>query len=242
MSKILITEDYNLFKRMKGNRTVNKGQVKKLYDSIAENPSVISATPIIVNEANEIIDGQHRYEALKKLGLPIYYTVVEGLGLGDIQIINSSTKTWSPVDYAKSFAEMGNDNYGTYLEFKRKYHLNHSVLLVYLTGLTRNVQRNTVVSFRKGKFVVGDKELAHKLCQYLMEVGQYYKKYATRSFALAFQKIAIHPEYDQDRMIGKLKQYNEMLKDSAYPEEYMRQLEKVYNHHCWGDVGRIKLF
>lgn len=241
MTNILQTEDYNLFKRIAGNRSINKAQVDRLKISISEDPSLALATPIIVNDKMEVLDGQHRLEAMKKLALPISYFMVKGMNLEQVQAINSATKIWSPVDYAKSFSELGNDNYKVYLDFKRKYHLTHSILLVYLSGLDRTKAGNTTPAFKKGKFKVGDIKQAHKLCEQLLEVGVYYKKYDTRSFALAFQKAATSPKYDHDRMLNKLKEQSVVIKDSVYAEEYMRQLEKIYNHHM-PVTNRVRLF
>lgn len=241
MTNILTTENYNLFQRISGNRAVNKAQVKKLYDSIGEDPSLAMATPIIVNDKMEILDGQHRLEAMRKLNLPISYFIVKNMGLEQVQAINSATKTWSPVDYAKSFSELGNENYKTYLEFKKKYHLSHSILLVYLSGMDRHKAGNTTPAFKKGKFIVGDIKMAHQLCKWLIEVGAFYPKYTQRSFALAFQKVATSPRYNHERMMEKLAANNKFLKDTAYIEEYIRQLEKTYNYHM-GVENRVRLF
>lgn len=242
MTKIQTTEDYNLFTRIAGNRHLNKAQVKRLSSSIAEDPSLALATPILVNDKMEILDGQHRLEALKKLGLPISYFVVKNMGLSQVQIINSQTKTWSPVDYARSFSELGNNNYKVYLEFKETYKLCHSILLVYLSGIDRTKGGNTTQSFKKGNFHVGDIKKAHEMCKNLLETGKFYPKSKTRSFALAFQKVAASTAYDHARMLNKLESHAErMLKDTPYIEDYIRQLEKIYNHHM-GIENRVRLF
>lgn len=242
MSKIRQTEDYSSFKRIRGNRLINKAQVKRLYDSIGSNPSLTEATPIIVNGEMEVLDGQHRLEALKELNLPVSYLIVDDMGLEEVQQINSSTKVWTPIDYAKSFTELGNRNYKTYLEFKKRYRLSHTILITYLSGYSDNKRGNTPQSFKKGLFTVGDTDYAHQSCERLIEVGKYYTNYKQRSFALALYRAMKNPEYDHDRMISKLKSHKSMIVDYSYPEDHMRQLEKIYNHKTWGEVGRVKLF
>ncbi len=246
--KIQQTEDYTLFKRISGNRTINKAQVSKLYDSLGNHPEMASAAPIIVNEQMQIIDGQHRFEALKKLGLPITYIIMEGLSLREVQILNSATKTWTPLDYAKSFSELGYKDYDVYLEFRKKYQLGHNILLAYLSSnkddenalRSRKTGSNTVQTFRDGKFKVANVKVSHVLCQELVDVQQYYKNYDSRVFALAFKVAASHPKYDHQRMISKIAEHPTMLKDTPYMEDYMRQLEKIFNYHC--GVNRVKLF
>jgi hypothetical protein len=238
---ILTTENYSLFKRINGNRQISKTHVKKLQDSIADDPSLAIATPILVNDKMQVLDGQHRLEAMKKLKLPISYFVVKGLTLPHVQAINSATKTWSPVDYARSYSELGNKHYDIYLDFKRQYSLTHSILLVYLTGTGRHSAGNTTPAFKKGKFISGDVKKAHLLCSQLLEVGKYYPKFENRSFALAFQKVATSPKYDHKRMISKLSAYGKKITDSPYMEDYIRQLEKIYNNHM-AIENRVRLF
>jgi len=241
MIKIQQTEDYSSFKRIKGNRTINKAQVTKLIASFGVNPGIATAVPIIVNDKKQIIDGQHRFEALKKLGLPINYLEISGLSLTDVQIVNSSTKTWTPLDYAKSFSELGLKDYDIYLEFRNKYHLSHNILISYLSNTTdMRGNGNTVYTFRAGKFKVTDVKMAHRLCQQLVEMQQFYNRGDSRVFALAFKIAAINPQYDHSRMMAKMTQRSSTLKDSPYAEDYMRQLERIYNFHC--GVNRVKLF
>ena len=227
---------------MKGNRSLNNSQLKKLADSFNKFPEIAEAVPILVNEKLEIIDGQHRFKALETLNMPINYIMIEGLSLKDVQIINSATKNWNPVDYAQSFDEMGKKNYTLYLEFKKKYKLTHSILLTYMSGMDRHKGNNTPASFNAGKFIVGDVKKAHTICKELTELISLYKKMKKRSFALAFRKVSSSPEYTHKRMLEKMKLYGEkILKDCETTEEAMRRLEKLYNFQALQDT-RIKLY
>jgi ASC-1-like (ASCH) protein len=237
MHNIQKTEDYNLFKRMEGNRTLNKAHVSRLAISFAENPELAAASPIIVNGNNEVVDGQHRLQALINLGLPVYYHQVGNLDLRSVQVLNSATKNWNPVDYARSFSEMGNENYKTYLEFKFKYHLTHEVLVQVLT----QGKRLDSAIFTRGKFKVKNLTIAHRVSQQLVDIRQYYKRGDKKVFASAFMRISLTPEYDHKRMIAKVKQFNSFFQDSPNVEEYMRQLEKIYNHHV-RDNERVRFF
>ena len=225
-----------------GNRNISKSQVKKLYDSFNEYPDIALATPIIVNSDMAIIDGQHRFEALKKLKLPINYIVFPKLKLSDVQVLNSSTKTWNPTDYARSFAELGNKNYKIYLDYKKKYGLSHHVLIMILTMAT-NSGGSTVKTFRTGKFKVGDLVVAERLASQLQDIKNIYSRGDSRVFAVAFKRIATNPQYDHNRMMTKIREHGKkVFTDAAYSEEYMRQLERIYNFRAWGEVGRVKLF
>jgi len=244
MEKIQKTEDYNFFKRIKGNRSINKAQVSKLVASFGLTPELATAVPIIINDKNEIIDGQHRFEAWKKLNLPIYFLKADNVGLKAVQTINSATKTWSPIDYARSFAELGQKEYATYLDFKKKYKLNHNILISFMGAVANSDMHgrdNTTQNFRLGKFNIPDERKAHTLCSRLVELQEFHKRGDTRAFAIAFRRMNESPKYDHKRMLEKLSKHSKLLKDSPYAEDYMRQFERIYNHGCALE-NRVKLF
>ena len=66
---IFETTDYDIFKRLEGNRADIERRAKKVIKSIKAVGQI--KAPIIVNERFEIIDGQARAEAFRRLGLPI---------------------------------------------------------------------------------------------------------------------------------------------------------------------------
>lgn len=105
--KIYETKDYDIFRQMLGNRDI-RGE-SKIVNSIKKVGYVIN--PIIVNEKNEIIDGQNRLEALRSLGLPVYYIVQEGLDVEACRYLNIGQTNWTTEDYIYSYADEGNKNY-----------------------------------------------------------------------------------------------------------------------------------
>ena len=61
--QVFETRDYDQFKKLNGNRNINESQVDGIVHSILE--VGYQPVPILVNEFMEIIDGQHRLEAVK---------------------------------------------------------------------------------------------------------------------------------------------------------------------------------
>ena len=98
-------------------------------------PHAIRNRPILVNENMEVIDGQHRLEALRKLGYPVYYQIGEGLGLKETIEMNAVQKHWNPLDYANSYAASGLESYQRYLQFHEQFGtLPHSTIIHYMLG------------------------------------------------------------------------------------------------------------
>lgn len=126
ITKVYQTNDYDKFKVMLGNRNINLASVAKIQNSIAE--SGFRMCPILVNENFEIIDGQHRFTALKFLKLPIYYVIENGLTVNDCKILNLNTKNWTLDDYIKSYADLGNLEFIKLLEIKKQLKTSSSIL------------------------------------------------------------------------------------------------------------------
>ena len=220
------TNDLSLFKRVKGNRTLNKAHVKKLVEAISVDAESIKYNPILVNEFHEVIDGQHRLEAAKVLQLPMYFIKIHSLALPNAQNLNMICKPWSPMDYAKSYEEMGNRHYTEYIGLKHEFGINHDILIKYIS-LDSPM---TSEMFRMGKLKVKDASKTVDLCKKLLSITPYYKRCKNRPFALAFKTMWEHVNYNHERFIMKLDQKPNILQDRAYPQDYLRDFEALFNH------------
>lgn len=72
MTRLERTSDYSLFKLLRGNRDLNKPHMNKMKEAI-ESDNRLNLHPIIVNKNFEVIDGQHRLQCAKELGVDIFY-------------------------------------------------------------------------------------------------------------------------------------------------------------------------
>ena len=75
--EILRTNNYDMFKFKKENREINYNKVNNLKRKLIDDGRQIM--PIICNKNMEIIDGQHRFEALKELAWDVMYYIDEGV-------------------------------------------------------------------------------------------------------------------------------------------------------------------
>jgi hypothetical protein len=111
-NQVHTTTDYFLFKPIEGNRNKNLIHLSRLKKSLSEN---YLFTVIIVNEKYEIIDGQHRFECVKELKLPLHYIVCNGYGLNEVHVLNQNSKTWNAEDYLTGVYFFSNGWKGVYL-------------------------------------------------------------------------------------------------------------------------------
>lgn len=92
------TTDYTIF-RTGQNRDVKEKDVKRKLISIQEDGLQL---PIVVNRRMEIVDGQHRFEALVRLGEPVPYLVSSNWkNEYHTAVINNTQRTWSTENWAE---------------------------------------------------------------------------------------------------------------------------------------------
>ena len=115
------TKNYELFKCLKGNRNIMLQKVNNLAESIAIK-NLLYLNPIIVNSDMEIIDGQHRFMACKKLDIEVPF-IMEDLNLRDVQILNNNKTNWADSDYINSYCQLGNINYINLRNFLKKHNI-----------------------------------------------------------------------------------------------------------------------
>lgn len=158
VNQVLKTNDYSMFKHMNGNRNINKLHLKRLTESMSEKYIEV---PIIVNSNNQIIDGQHRFEAAKELKKDVYYIKVRNLNLDDVHRLNTNSKNWTAEEYMQGYCELGLEDYIRYRDFKRKYGFGHNETNAILTNRSRmSGSKNT--DFNDGVFKILDYDLAVK--------------------------------------------------------------------------------
>jgi len=114
------TKMYSVFKLLPANRHVSERLVAQQMLSIKQN-GFIKSRPILVNKYFEIIDGQHRFEACKRLNIPVPYAIIDGDTMGLTIALNTSQKKWSLIDFINSYAGRGLDCYRRLQKFEDKY-------------------------------------------------------------------------------------------------------------------------
>lgn len=117
--EIKLTNNYEMFKFRRENRELNYNKVANLKSILLEDGRQIM--PIICNTEMEIIDGQHRFQALKELNWDVMYYVDEAVTVKDLVSINNTQKNWSLMDYIHYYASLGNESYIKLEELCKEY-------------------------------------------------------------------------------------------------------------------------
>lgn len=224
-----VTSEYDVFTRMPGNRLVSERHVQKLMEAMRVHDLF---TPILVNQDFQVIDGQHRLEARRRLGLPVPYYWNKGLALEDVQKLNSTQKGWGNDDFVRSQIELGNQHYVQYEWFRRKYNLPH-VPSVWLLGGDHNVKRE---HFQSGKFKVKDLEGAKAKAEMLTTIAPYFSHWKDAKFIKAFLSCMGRQGFDFKRFLHRLQQNPGMLTPQTTIDRYFVAIEEVYNFRAVNKV------
>lgn len=240
------TTDYSQFKYIDSNRSVNKRHVQELIESFTSFPDLIPKNPILVNEKMEIIDGQHRLQAASTLRIPVYYIVAKGTSVEDAQMMNATQRSWSIVDFARSYALNRDDEnratqYRTFLALYEEYNIPISTLIAFCEQRTR---KNATAIFKKGQFVIKDEEVTRKLLNEAEAIMETLSKevisHSRYNIISALLRVLQNDKYDHERMVAKLAQKPLPLVHSK--NDYLRAFEDTYNFNMKSDDSIIRFF
>lgn len=232
IGQIYVTKDYDKFKTIDENREVKS--IKKILESIDTVGQVIS--PILVNENYEVIDGQHRLEAFKTRDLPVYYIIQPGIGYTECQYLNIGQTNWSTMDYVKSYAKQGDENYQRLLrliaEFGKDYKFEGILAFtteIYPTG----GGCHTLVKKKQFKLTEEEEELARARFRSAKELGfvamQVENKLFYRTWYNALAYAYRHEGVSVKELANCLKANPVALVSYNKTEDQLALFDKLYN-------------
>lgn len=232
---IQTTYNYGQFKVINGNRSINQQHLKRLRESMSDNPLV---SLVLVNERNEIIDGQHRFYASKELGLPINYVVVYGYGIKEVQILNVNGLNWKKTDYLDSHVKNKLPNYIKFKKFMSDFpQLNFSTCLKVLSGLrsgkVKTIDGLKVMSsnFEEGKLDIPDLDKSYRVANMILDYREYFPKFNNNTFIITLLYLFDHPNYVHSEMLNKLRLQPKALNKCGNQQQYLIVMEDIYNYH-----------
>ena len=233
------TADYGKFKRLMGNRDVKC--VNKIIDSIQKVGYI--PNPILTNEKMEVIDGQNRLEACRRLGLPVFYYICEGLTIDDARAMNLGRTNWKPINYVKSYAEQGVKSYQYLMELVE---CNHEYTIQEIYGISKGiiVQSGWVVKgLEDGSFEMTEEDcfkaqgLLDELKPMLPAVRRMEGQKRVMITALAWCMNV--PECDHDRFIKTFLRKYPTMRPVVNAETFLYDVTMAYNNSLKNKGKRI---
>jgi hypothetical protein len=240
-NELKTTRDYSIFKIHPLNRDINENHVKALIKSMEVR---IAFTFITCNAKMEIIDGQHRFEALKRLGEPINYIVTDSK-TSDMIVHNSVNKTWKLDDYINHYAKADYKSFIDLVKLQKYYKLTFSTILgvlantklaLVLAGST-NYNQSMAKLIKSGDFSFNKEKLIQRLDK-IQSVTILIKGAGTkRSVIGAINFIMNNKNYDHKRMLEQLEKNPQLFEIQRTADDYIELFELIYNYRMHNKVN-----
>lgn len=231
------TDDYTIFKKHSGNRGIIPYNVKKLVSSISMK-NLLHLKPIVVNKDMEVLDGQHRLEAAKDLGIPVYYEIHSDYEPQDIALMNVQDQ-WKKEDFLRFYVSQGLSNYIELEKVMKKYNITFSLALQ-IFGDKEDYDSKHKTDFRKGtfKFPTGDdlQESLDILDKITKTVDYIYPKMRgnttyikTARFASGLRAFLAIKAVDFDIFLRKLEIRLDLIRPCANTVSFINMFKSIYN-------------
>lgn len=230
VAAVYSTKDYSKFKKLNGNREVLEKRVELILGSIKERGWI--RNPIVVNEWMEIIDGQGRFEALQRLGLPVEYVIAKGATIDDCISLNIRQTNWKSVDYVKCYADMGNKDYVTLLSLYGKYKNLTDTAIATIAGSYYTDGAKGGKAIRDGSFKIADRENLFE-CLYFVDrcmdiIGK--SNGRTRNWVGIFKMVYYSAEIPNERFLERLAANRVHIVSCNNFKQALECAEKAYNY------------
>lgn len=223
------TSDYSKFKYHVANRPINNTNVLNLIQSIKTH-GFIEGRPVLVNKDFVIIDGQHRFEALKQMKLPISYEIIEGDVMTKVIALNNNQAKWTILNYVESWAKQGKDCYRKLLKFEEANKLGFNNSLAICTG--RQMSNRDVKAGKEFEFYEHYQDLTDYLLSF-SNVSFYNTVYFVRAIVILYRRTDV-----PQRKLVKDKSLS--IPACVSTAEYIQVFENIINRNKQAK-SRIKL-
>lgn len=228
------TSDYSLFKIVNFNRDKNKNHVAEMKKKLQEE-NLLHVHPILVNSKMEVVDGQHRLEAAKELGLEVFY-IKEDISYQHILDSNMYQRKLDMQDVVKFYALKDKDpSYTELYNISRRIQISVKSVIGLFFGTTSKSITNLI---KNGKFQMPtDKERIELLLTCYLDFKAYTTEkhitpiymFNSSNFTAAFRHLVSFPDFDFKVFRSKLDQKWFELRPQSSIKDWLTLLLSIYN-------------
>lgn len=228
------TSDYTIFNSVKFNRDKNKRHIESLKKMLLKE-NLLHLHPILVNEKMEVVDGQHRLEAAKDLGLEVFY-IQDRISYEHILNSNLFQKKMSLGDVIKFYSLK--DELPDYIElhqFLEELDMSPKALMGLFFGTTT---ASMIEFIKSGKFKMPKDSQSIKDLIKSFSTFIYFAKdkrltpfsmFYNANFTIAFRNIYNLSGFNEKMFYNKLDMRWFELKPQVSSKEWTKLLISIYN-------------
>ncbi len=231
---ILKTKDYQIFKKKKENRETKDCNIDKLVESMSIK-NMLMSKPVIVDKNMEVIDGQNRIEAAKRLKIDVYYIVDEDAKAEDMILLNAYQQKWQLTDYLHYYCESGKRDYIQLEQFCKQNELSIMQFRLLINESFAFSER-----FKRGKFVFPKQDNIDKLNKSLHNIRLVQEFIQTKIpdtkiyfkgsiFTYSLLEFFNTKKVDVETFMQKLEYKLEALRPCTNRMAYISMFKTIYN-------------
>lgn len=175
-----------------------------------------------------VIDGHHRLDAAKTLGIPFFYVVEPAAHNDCIGVENFLVRKWSSMSFARMYAGKGIQDYQILLEYVEKgVPVDYAAAL--LSGQAAR-SGNATNKIRSGSFEVKSTENIDVICGLIDQVKKVAPEISKKVYIEAVSLLLWVEDFDVQVLINKILVNPSMLQKCANRKQALEMLEDVYNY------------
>ena len=227
---ITSTMNYGLFNLVDSNRKLKSGNVQKLMNSFKMTQGMSRTKPIIVDKKFNVIDGQHRLEACKRMGIPVHYIVTDEK-IKNIPLYNTYQEKWNLDDYANFWAKNGIRSYINIIKIKEIVGFSVNACL---EGLGIFTGKEFYNNFKNGNFICDIiPEQAIEAIRNMVDLSYFItgKKSINKKITRAVRFLRKAKDFDYQVFISRIKRFPDKIHLCATTEGYIDMFIELYNYH-----------
>lgn len=233
------TTNYDQFNLLGANRDINASMVKRLKKSFEEKGNLMQVSPILVNERYEVIDGQHRLTAARELGVPVYFTIVPGIGINEARQMNLLHHRWDSEAFLKTYSAEGRRPYIEFSKLKFDYpDFSFSILIAAIVGHQTTGQQ---AAFRNGNLEMFDITVVRALLDDISQLAELTPIFKQRSVVYAYLRARQADNFNNEYFVDKVQEKRLELGAFQGVVDNLRQFEQLYNQNR-GTTSRVRFY
>lgn len=239
------TKEYALFNPHENNRPLRE---KPILEASMRAHGFMPSSPIQVRPNGSgqfiIIRGHHRFEYAKRLGLPVYF-VIDSSNTDLFHLESIEAQGWSADDFARARANAGNAALREVVDYAQRHDVSVRIAAMLLGGKTAHQHSgNHTEAIRRGTFTLAASNLTHAMeVAAVVDLARASQlKFATSSAFVAAVSAALHvPELNRAQLHRRIRDHSAELRKRSTRDDYLEELENVYNRHSKGPKLALKL-
>lgn len=227
--EIKCSKDYGLFHSYGPQRELIPNLVAKITRSMKKR-GFSPTKPITVNKFMEIVDGQHRFQAAKNLGLPIYYMQDNDVTVDDVREMALAQAPWNIADYVSSQIRQGNECFARLAVLRDRSRCSWNT---FLAGVFSDNNKAVIEDIKAGRFVLTETRTAmieEFLAKFALFQDAFPQGFNHRQFVIACARMFGHPQYNHAQMTARMEYQSTKMVKCANVEQYIILLSDIYNY------------